>query len=446
MDVGSQRSNRHSSTELAEIIAAIAWIDTHEHLVEERHRVRDDGHSFIDAIDGSAVCIPADWTSLIAHYGVDDLVSAGLPATAAAAVLGADLDPLEKWRLAEPYFEATRATGYLRAVDLSTERLFGLRLSRRTCEAIDDRARALRQEGYYAHILRDVANIERCQVNSLEASPFCVTQSPELLDQDFSLLPLVFGLDHRSERMSGIQVGGLDDYVDVIEWCFERFAHMAVAVKCQWAYFRPLAIAPVDAPPRRAFAHLRRGEATLSERRQVEDFLFDRCVRLATDRGLPVKLHLGSFAGNSQPRLGDLASHVRDVTPLVQAYPWTQFVLMHMAWPHQHELLALAKHCPNVVVDLCWAWVVAPLATREFVRLFLTSVPATKLLCFGGDYLTVETVVGHAELARRGLQAALESLIVDGWLTTDEALALVPQLMRGNAERLFPKNRVSASR
>ena len=74
---------------------------------------------------------------------------------------------------------------------------------------------------------------------------------------------------------------------------------------------------------------------------------------------------------------------------------------MHMAWPHQEQLLAVAKHHPNVVVDLCWSWIVTPLSTREFVRRFLTTVPATKLLCFGGDYMTVECVVGHAEIARR---------------------------------------------
>ena len=51
--------------------------------------------------------------------------------------------------------------------------------------------------------------------------------------------------------------------------------------------------------------------------------------------------------------------------------------------------------------------------------------------------MVVETVVGHAELARRGLETALEGLVRDDWLTPDEALALVPQLMRGNALEIF---------
>jgi hypothetical protein len=65
-------------------------------------------------------------------------------------------------------------------------------------------------------------------------------------------------------------------------------------------------------------------------------------------------------------------------------------------------------------------------------------VPATKLLCFGGDYVTVENVVGHAELARRGLQSSLEGLVESGWMTMADAIGLVPLLMRENAERVLP--------
>ena len=123
----------------------------------------------------------------------------------------------------------------------------------------------------------------------------------------------------------------------------------------------------------------------------------------------------------------------------MQEYPRTTFVLMHMAWPQQEQLLALAKHQPNVVVDM--SWLVdgrATLGVSTSSQRFLTTVPATKLLCFGADYLTVENVVGHAELARRGLQRALEGSVADGWLTNDDALALVPLLMRDNAERILP--------
>ena len=122
---------------------------------------------------------------------------------------------------------------------------------------------------------------------------------------------------------------------------------------------------------------------------------------------------------------------------LAQRNPDCTFVLMHMGWPNQEAALAVVKHMPNVVMDLCWSWIVSPASTRDFVRRFLTTVPASKLMCFGGDYTAVEPVIGHAEIARRGLAASLEQLVLDEWLTVNEALELVPPLMRGNATRVF---------
>jgi uncharacterized protein len=426
------------SNALTELIDATPWIDVHEHLVEERHRLRDGAYEFVEVF-GEDACIPGDWAGLIVGgYALDDLVSAGLQAAAAQSFTRGDLGPVEKWDIVSPFVEAARLTGSMRAVDLTTERLFGVRLTRDTCEEIDRGCRELRRPGYYRYVLRDVANVERCQVNSLESDPFCDTETPELLDQDISIAGLVRGRHVGAERASGIEVGTLDDYVRVVEWVFEQYAGRAVAAKCFWAYFRSLAVGQVDDPPRRAFERLRRRTEDHADRRNVEDFLFRRCVELATRAGLPVKIHLGSLARNGDPHLSEIYRCVADTTRLVQEYPGTTFVLMHMAWPQQEQLLALAKHQPNVVVEMSWTWTAAPRSACDFVQRFLTTVPATKLLCFGGDYLTVENVVGHSELARRGLQRALEGLVESAWLTIDDAERLVPLLMRGNAERILP--------
>lgn len=417
---------------LHELIDATPWVDTHEHLVEERSRLREDTYRFADGTDA----LPPGWTALL-DYSSRDLVSGGMPPATLALLEDAQRSPREQWDAVAPHLEAARHTGYLRAVDLTTERLLGMRLGADTVERIDAGLRALRAPDYYARILR-TAGVARCHVHSMEANPFCETATPALLQQDLALVPLVLGRHPEAERASAIAVGTLDDYLDVVAWCFEQYAARAVAVKCVWAYHRPLAVAPVDAPPRRAFARLRDGAASADERRAVEDFLLQRCLEHATATGLPVKLHLGTLDRNANRQLRHVYDHVRDVTPLVQANPRTRFVLMHMAWPQQEQLLALAKHAPNVTVDLCWSWILAPLATVDFVQRFLTSVPASKLLCFGGDYAAIETVVGHAELARRGLRAALDGLVAANWLDGEQALALVPRLMHGNAEALFP--------
>jgi len=73
----------------------------------------------------------------------------------------------------------------------------------------------------------------------------------------------------------------------------------------------------------------------------------------------------------------------------------------------------------------------------RFVKEFLMAAPANKLLTFGGDYMPVELVPGHARLARRGLAQALAELVEEGWLTSGEVPDLVERLMRGNARELF---------
>jgi len=428
------------------LIAETQWVDVHSHLVEERHRLTGETYRFTDGI--AQMCIQNDWSILITDLAVDDLVSAGLPRHDAYGLRHGSRDPAEKWAIVAPYIEAVRSTGYFRCVDLTTERLFGMPLNEDTVLAIDEALTELQRPGYYGSVLREVAGVEVTQVNSLafEDDPFRWTEAPDLLAQDISIVRLVTGRHSRAERLAGVEVGTLSDYLSVIDWCFEQYAPYAVAVKCQWAYQRPLAVTEVDAPPRRAYAHLRRDDADLAERRLVEDFLFRYCVDKATEYGLPVKLHTGSLGGVARPQLAWLGNHVMDLVPLISSAPSTTFVLMHMSWPQQEQLIALAKHFPNVTVEMSWTWNSFWASAADFLGRLLTTAPANKVLCFGSDYHIVESVVGHSILARQGLYLALSRLIDAGWLSEARALELVPLLMRDNAIEIFPNRRVEKDR
>ncbi len=125
------------------------------------------------------------------------------------------------------------------------------------------------------------------------------------------------------------------------------------------------------------------------------------------------------------------------VAVYIAAFPDTTFVLMHMGYPYQDEYIALAKHYANAYIDLCWAWIINPVATVRFVREFLVAAPASKLFTFGGDYSTVELVVGHAYMARHGLAQALRELVQTQWITQQDAFDLVDPLMHANARQVF---------
>jgi len=134
-----------------------------------------------------------------------------------------------------------------------------------------------------------------------------------------------------------------------------------------------------------------------------------------------------------------LRQNAGDLCPLLKDFPDTTFVLMHIGYPYQDEAIALAKHYRNVTIDMCWAWIINPMASIRFVKEFLLAAPANKLFTFGGDYLTVENIYGHSKIARLGLTQALTELVEEGWIPREEIPVLVERIMRQNALEKFPK-------
>ena len=110
---------------------------------------------------------------------------------------------------------------------------------------------------------------------------------------------------------------------------------------------------------------------------------------------------------------------------------------MHICYPYYEELIAVAKQWANAYVDMCWSWIINPAAAKDFLKKYLVTAPANKILTFGGDYIPVEPVIGHAAIARRGITLALAELVEEGWMTLDDAIEKADMIMHGNARRIF---------
>ena len=131
---------------------------------------------------------------------------------------------------------------------------------------------------------------------------------------------------------------------------------------------------------------------------------------------------------------------------LCRKAPDTRFVFMHICYPYYEELLAVAKQYTNAYVDMCWSWIINPVAAKDFLKKFLVTAPANKILTFGGDYIPVEPVLGHATIARRGIALALSELVEEGWLSLADAMDLIDPIMHNNARQaLQPRRRRPAS-
>lgn len=414
---------------LREHIAAIRLIDTHEHLMEEAGRLRT----------------RLDFGTLLSMYAWDDFVSAGMPRDDMAFVSAECGDPAEKWRRLAPWWPAVRHTGYLRAYRLAMERLYGIGDLGSEADAVElsRRIAAANTPGVVGRILRDGAGIERAIVNSLEPEEIFRAETDASLflhDIGFGLL---FSPDRFPrlglERETGIAVGDLDALLRAVDWYFEHRGPHSAGVKSQSAYSRTLFFG--DPPPRaeaaRAFARfLAEGAATpRADLFAFQNFLMHHIAARCADFNLPLRLHTGYLAGVDRMDLPSVSPvHLNN---MLLRYGRCRFVFFHIGYPWQDELLALAKAFSNAWVDLCWTWIIDPLATRRFLRQYALAAPWNKIFGFGGDYIHADCVVGHAAMAREGAALALAPLVDEGALTLDEAREFADRIFRQNAKDFF---------
>ncbi len=405
-------------------------IDTHEHLIEEKERLAA-SHPRVQA---------DDWSLLLSHYLVADLLVAGMPKDAHSRFFSKGVEPLDKWRLLEPYWPAVKNTGYGRAARIAMQQLYGVEeLSAATVQKVQAGYEATRRPGFYRRILCEMGKIESCQVNYLNR-PFYETDMPTFLMQDISIVGMFAGPDFNNlGKPTGIEVRALADWHRVIDWWFDKYGKYAVAVKSGNAYSRDIDYEQVPAEKVEAVfrKRLARESLTAPEQKDLEDHLFWYAVRKATECKLPIKLHTGYYAGQNGMPLDRLSHNAASAGELCRKAPETRFVFMHICYPYYEELLAIAKQYTNACVDMCWSWIINPVAAKDFLKKYLVTAPANKILTFGGDYCPVELILGHAIMARQGVALALSELVEEGWLTQSDAMDLIDPILHANARQIF---------
>jgi uncharacterized protein len=401
-------------------------IDTHEHLCEEQDRLPPRGMK------------ADDWSVILSHYLDNDLLSAGMPVDAHRKFYAKGLSPVEKWKLLEPFWPAVKNTGYGQAVRIAMRQLYGVEeLSASTVKNVQAGYENTRKPGFYRRILCDLAKIESCQVND---GPFRESKMPTLLMQDIGIAGMFGGPDFSTfGKPTGITVADLSDWHRVIDWWFNKYGRYAVAVKSQNAYRRDIDYRPTPAEKvAEIFKKKVNGQSIdAAEQKALEDHLFWYAVQKATDNNLPVKLHTGYYWRNNYMPLSRLSRNPGSACELCRSAPNTRFIFMHICYPYYEEIVAVAKHWTNAYVDMCWSWIINPIAAKDFLKKYLVTAPANKILTFGGDYGVVEPVLGHAAMARQGIALALSELVEERWLTLDDALELIDPIMHGNARRIF---------
>lgn len=104
---------------------------------------------------------------------------------------------------------------------------------------------------------------------------------------------------------------------------------------------------------------------------------------------------------------------------------------------HSLEAAAIAKVFPSVFVDLCWAHMISPCASRRAPHEMLDRVPSNKFFGYGGEYRYPELSYALAKTARRNISQVLTEKVSDGARSEEEALELGRKLLHDNPDARF---------
>ena len=416
------------ATDLAQHIQTTPMVDTHEHLRKEPDWLEDG---------------PDILQDLFGNYVPADLNTAGASSEAMQRLMDAsDPDIAGRFEGIQEAWEATQFTGYGEAVRLIAEHVYGIdELTGAALESAQKKIKALRKPGERYRLLHDVANLDHIQTDD-----FSWPCLPDHSGLDFFLYDLSWAgfcngqIDTKQiHAETGVEVKDLRTLKQGMEAIFAKHGPCAIAVKAQHAYNRTLDW--VERNDVEASAALSQVLNQSAEELSVETYLclgdwcWARGVELSIEHNLPFKIHTGYYAGNDRMPVRRIPAG--NMCELFARYLDAKFVLMHIAYPYNDELVALAKHYRNIWVDLCWAWSIDPYSSRDFLRRFIHAVPANKIFAFGGDTGWPTSSMAYAIQARNEICRALEGEIAEGYMTEKQAMQFATRLMRDNQFACF---------
>lgn len=399
--------------------------DTHEHLMNEKDRIengpKDIGIFFTQYLD-------AEWELC------------GMPLEDIEKLKDPNIQAANKWQIVKPYYKLIKHNAYGQMIRRSLKLLYGFDdFNDDNIDEIQNGIERSVKPGYYKAIL-DECNIDHCQVNALD-DPIFRKPDVEQMVGDICVTELSSDLEiDIVEKLTGKKVNALSDLTDAIDLVFERHGKDAVAVKNQAAYTRPLHFAQwedVVVEHTLDFCIRKNWKVEKGERKPLEDFLTHYTIEKAVEYGLPYKFHTGMTAGCNSTLFYTVRDHAADCAYLCTEHPEANFIFMHIMYPYQHEALALAKQYPNAYIDMCWSWMVDPLAAKQFLKEAIATVPLHKILLFGGDVTYIELLPGHVDIARQGIAGALYELVEENWLKINDLKYIIERLFKGNARELF---------
>lgn len=411
---------------LMETLEAMEIVDSHEHLPSEAERLAQ----------------TPDFSLFFSHYCYGDLLAAGMAKADAQRFLQSGLSVAEKWTLFAPYYRLIADGSYARAAHIAMQHFYGIErlTSPADAEALTAAIRANNTPGLYQRVLKETCHIRMAMnYGSLDDDPAYF--APVIFVSHFiEAQPAAF---QELETHTGVVCTSLDRYVEAMRSILRAHAGRGMkGLKHHLAYMRDLHFAPVTHADAEAVFNRVTEEGYgwrdvslgYEERRPLQDYLVHRLCEIAAELDVPFVMH-SAMQAHDHHNADDARPH--RLWNLAQRHRGTRFVILHAGFPWIEDAALMAKHFPNVYLDLAWAHLMSPEIATRCLRSLVDLVPLNKVLGFGGDYSVVEKVYGHLVLARRNIARALAETIIHGDLTPARAEAWLNALLRENPAQVF---------
>lgn len=419
------------SQRIRQYVDQIKVVDTHEHLLNPA------------GFDSSML----DFMLLFRHYSTGDFESAGMPWQKMEQLFTDSLTVVEKWQTLKPFWELCFNTGYNRAALLAADKLFDVKtIDETSVQDLSEKIKKAYRTDWYDQVLKQKCRIEYV----IEDYPNDDWENRIFGDQEvfryvrkldsFVFIDSKDGIKSLEKwRSSGIHT--LGDLVSALETAFHEARKQGiVAVKSILAYNRTLFYENVKkAEAEEVFRKIMNspGDKALpfTDAKPLQDYMMRRVLDLADSNNLPVQIHTGLNGGNIEN------AKPTHLVNLINDYPDVKFILFHGAYPYGGELAVLAKKFSNVYIDLCWLYIISPSYSERYLQEWLETVPAGKIMAFGGDFLYVENVYSHLLFAKQVVSTVLIDQVKNGYFTEFEAVKIAEMLFHDNAVRVYNLNK-----
>ncbi|MEA3403490.1 MAG: amidohydrolase family protein [Armatimonadota bacterium] len=341
----------------------------------------------------------------------------------------------QRWQRLKPVLQKARNISYWRHHIVTYQELFDLAdddLTDDNWRAVNDAIRERSADpDWYHHVTVEVCNL-RTQVRNI---PWFEDWEPEYFTAVLRMEPaLELWQEEARQRLQQ----HLDREITDLSSCKEALVALveeyrergAVGIKLAHAYRRTLHSERVSAVAASAIFDraLQGRRLSPAEVKQFEDHIIFFLAALCTEMDLIFDIHTG-VQGNwgrvpeSDPLL---------LIPLIHAHRSTRFNLYHAGYPYSRQIGMLAKHAPNVWLNMAWTYLVTIEGSRQSLNEWIDLVPGYRLLGFGSDVGWPELICGHLVMARSCIADVLAEKVERDFLSRDAALDLAGMMMHDN--------------